>query len=62
MFFIPHKKIVEAKKKIDEQKAKEKRNEASLMTPEEIKEMRKAQNIVEASVHPDTGDFIPRVF
>lgn len=62
MFFIPHWKIVEAKKMIDEQKAKEKKNEMTILTSEEIKEIRKAQNIVESAVHPDTGDFIPWVF
>lgn len=59
MFFIPHKKIVEAKNKIDEQKAMEKKNETTTLNAEQIKEMRRAQSIVEASVHPDTGDFIP---
>jgi len=44
---------------IDEQKAKEKKNEMTILTSEEIKEIRKAQNIVESAVHPDTGDFIP---
>jgi len=62
MFFIPHKKIVEAKKLVDDQKLKEKNNEQTLMNAEEIKTMRKAQNIVEAAVHPDSGEFIPRAF
>jgi len=32
------------------------------MAEAEIKAMRNAQHIVESAVHPDTGDFIPRVF
>ena len=62
MFFLPHSKIVQAKKIIDEQKLKEKENQATYLNPQEIKEIWTAQHIVDASVHPDSGEFIPRVF
>jgi len=62
MFFLPHKKIVEAKKIIDDQKQRELLKETTMMTESEVKIMRKAQHIVDASVHPDTGDYIPRAF
>jgi hypothetical protein len=62
MFFLPHSKIVHAKKLIDEQKERERTHEQVFMTQKEVKEIRNAQHIVDASVHPDSGEFIPRVF
>lgn len=60
MFFLPHKKIVEAKRLVDEQRAREEQGQIIAMEQEERKEMRRAQNIAASAIHPDTQEFIPR--
>ena len=53
-FYLPHSKVVKAKAMVEDHKNSQR------LSPSEIKEFRKAQNIVASSVHPDTGEIIPR--
>lgn len=61
--FISRKTIEASIKMIDEQKELEanakKNNSLVLLDPERIKELRKAQYVVQSSVHPDTNKILP---
>mmetsp|Transcript_14656 Transcript_14656/g.16917 ORF Transcript_14656/g.16917 Transcript_14656/m.16917 type:complete len:107 (+) Transcript_14656:53-373(+) len=64
-FFLPHYKIVEAKQIIDEEKSISKglkSGEYVYYTREKVQKIRSAQSIVSSAVHPDTGEYIPRLF
>lgn len=63
-FFVPHRKIEEAKLLIEEEMKKVKANKDGptlFYTPERIAQIRRAQNIVGSAVHPDTNEYVPRV-
>jgi F0F1-type ATP synthase membrane subunit c/vacuolar-type H+-ATPase subunit K len=61
-FFLPHSKILEAKALVDEESrlAKEKESSVVYYSQPKIDEIRRAQNIVDSAIHPDTKEFIPR--
>ena len=62
-FYLPHSKIEEAKVVVEEEIKKSKESADQLFyTAERIKEIRKCQNIYQSAVHPDTGEYIPRLF
>ena len=60
-FYLPHSKIVQAKNLVDSEKNKQMKNNTSRSySSQEVREIRRAQNIVASSIHPDTGEIIPR--
>lgn len=64
-FFVPHSKIEAARKLVDEETeiAKNlKPGENLYYSAEKIRQIRSAQGLVSSAVHPDTGEYIPRVF
>ena len=64
-FFLPHSKIEAAKLLVDEETkiAKNlKPGENLFYSEEKIRRIRAAQGIVSSAIHPDTGEYIPRIF
>ena len=62
-FYLPHSRIEEAKMVVQEEfKISIETGDQLMYTPERIKEIRKWQNIMQSAVHPDTGEYIPRLF
>ena len=60
-FYLPHSRVVGAKLLVDEEMERAKKSGGNVPhTAKEIEEIRRAQNIVASSVHPDTGEIIPR--
>lgn len=59
-FFLPHSRIVAAKLLVDEEKAQTNSTTINFYSKEKINEIRKAESIVASSIHPDTGEIIPR--
>mmetsp|Transcript_3833 Transcript_3833/g.3574 ORF Transcript_3833/g.3574 Transcript_3833/m.3574 type:complete len:294 (-) Transcript_3833:119-1000(-) len=62
-FFLPHSRVVQAKVIVDEEKkkAQESNGQPILYKSQKIKEIRRAQSIVDSSYHPDTGEIVPRM-
>jgi hypothetical protein len=60
MFFLSHRKIMEAKEQIETQKEREQNEEKPMMNEEEISQIKKSRNIVASAFHPDTGEIIPK--
>ena len=60
-FFLSHKKIEEAKKLVEDEIAISQTQETQHYSLERVNQIRRAQNIVTSAVHPDTGEYIPRV-
>ena len=60
MFFLSSKSVETAKSIVQMQKKREE-NGPVMLPANEIKEIRKAQAVVQSAVHPDTGETIPRM-
>ena len=63
-FFVPHSRIQAAKELYDEElkKSKQANGQTLMYTHDKVREIRKAQHLVHSSVHPDTGEYVPRLF
>jgi sideroflexin-5 len=62
-FYLPHSRIEEARMVVEEETKKSKEfGDQLYYTPERIIEIRKNQNIFMSAAHPDTGEYIPRLF
>ena len=62
-FFLPHKRIEEAKNLIDNEQRLQKQSSKIYndYSEEKVKELIKSKNIVASAVHPETGEYIPRI-
>lgn len=63
-FFLPHSRIEKAKHFIEEEKkiASSPSINSNYYSEQKVKEIRRAQNILESAVHPQTGEVILRPF
>jgi tricarboxylate carrier len=59
-FYLPHSTIVAAKLLVEEEREKSSSNILSYYNTEKVNEIRHAESIVASSVHPDTGEIIPK--
>jgi hypothetical protein len=59
-FYLPQSRIVAAKLLVEEERERSGNNIISYYNTEKVNEIRHAESIVASSVHPDTGEIIPK--
>jgi hypothetical protein len=64
LFWLTDKQVLEAKQSIDDCKSQEMaanaKGEAYMLSTSEIEQIKRNDSIVRSSIHPDTGELIPK--